>query len=81
MVVSRYTSDPAGEAETLYYARGLRFESVNGIYRIVPADRRTQAVIVASEPLTASRSDWVEVLKNHLLLVTPELHLKIRPIV
>jgi len=81
VVVSRYASDPDSEPESLYYAKGGKFGSVEGVYRMIPADRRPQAVIVASEPLTANRFDWCEVPKNHLLLVTPELHLTVSPIV
>lgn len=76
VVVSRYASDRSAEPPTLYVAYGDRFEVREGHYRMVPAEQRARAVIVASEPLTDERADWRAVPPNHLVTITPELHMR-----
>lgn len=77
ILVSRYSSNSAAEAPpSLYISTGDRFEIHDGSYRMVGAKNRPNAVIIASEPLTAERADWQPVEINHLLLVSPELHLR-----
>lgn len=80
IIATRYVSDPAKPPHSLYYASGEAFEAVEGQYRMRPTERHPKAVIVASEPLTMERSDWTAVPANHLVLVTPELHLRVLPI-
>jgi glutamine amidotransferase len=79
-IVSRYVSNPNDEAATLYISSGERFESHEGVYHMVPSRRDPQAIIIASEPLTDTRSDWQPVPKNHLITITPELHIQMTPI-
>ena len=38
------------------------------------------AVIVTSEPLTELREDWLKVPKNHAVIVTPELEVRLSPV-
>jgi predicted glutamine amidotransferase len=80
IIVTRYVSDPTQEPPTLYISSGERFESHNGEYRMIASNGHPQAVIVASEPLTEERSDWSFIPKNHAVLVTSELHVRISPI-
>jgi ergothioneine biosynthesis protein EgtC len=80
VVATRYVSDPASEPHSLYYASGEAFEAVEGSYRMRPAQRQPKAAIIASEPLTTERSDWTPVPANHLVMVTPELHLRVQPV-
>lgn len=80
IVASRYVSDPQREPPTLYISTGERFEIHDGRYHMDPTNQHPNAVIIASEPLTAERSDWQPVPKNHLVLVSPELHIQHLPI-
>jgi predicted glutamine amidotransferase len=80
IVATRYVTDHAKQAHSLYYASGEAFEAVEGKYRMRPTDRQSRAVIIASEPLTEERADWTPVPANHLVLVTPELDLRVVPI-
>lgn len=50
-------------------------------YRIVHEDKRDNMVIVTSEPLTDVRADWIAVPHNHVILVTPQRHVLIAPVV
>ena len=38
------------------------------------------AIIVTSEPLTELREDWQKVPKNHAVVVTPELNVRLSPV-
>ncbi|MDH3475199.1 MAG: class II glutamine amidotransferase [Rhodospirillales bacterium] len=80
VVATRYATSPEVPCETLYYSSGDKFENVAGRFRMRAAQRRVGAVIVASEPLTEERSDWTSIPENHLVMVTPELHVKVEPI-
>lgn len=80
IVASRCVSDPNVEPQTLYVAAGRRFTSIDGVYDMTPADGRVEAVIIASEPLTGDRDDWTAVPANHLVTVSPELHVDVSPL-
>jgi predicted glutamine amidotransferase len=77
IIATRYTNDPDVLPPTLYYSVGERFENVDGHYRMRSTDRQPQAVIIASEPISETRSDWIEVPPNNMVLVTPELHVRV----
>ena len=44
------------------------------------ADKRENIVMIASEPLTFERSDWMEVKTNTMLVVTPKMNILQIPI-
>jgi glutamine amidotransferase len=80
IVASRYVSDDSAEPQTLYVAEGHRFEIREGHYRMAKGGDRTEAVIIASEPLTDVAEDWDLVPRNHLVTVSPELHVRVQPL-
>ena len=80
VIAARYVTDPTKEAHSLYYASGEAFEAVEGAYRMRPTERHPKVVIIASEPLTEERSYWTAVPINHLVVITPELHVRVLPI-
>jgi ergothioneine biosynthesis protein EgtC len=80
IVATRYINDREMPPHSLYVSTGDAFENVDGQYRMRPLQRHANAVIIASEPLTEDRSDWTEVPRNHIVLVTPELHMRTIPI-
>lgn len=80
IIATRYVDDPETAPHSLYVSAGQVFENIDGQYRMRPTQRQAGAVIIASEPLTDERSDWTEVPRNHLVEVTPELHLRTLPI-
>ena len=75
IVVSRYTTSTEVEPPTLYYSSGDRVEVREGKYNFVPTKKRANAIIIASEPLTSERANWTRIPKNHLIIITPELHI------
>ena len=47
---------------------------------MIQAEEHEHAVIITSEPLTDVREDWEPVPKNHLVMVTAELNVRLLPI-
>jgi len=80
VIATRYASGPDGRPETLYVSSGMRFENVEGRYRMLPANSQVEAVIVASEPLTDEREDWTLVPANHMVVVSPEFEVQMQPL-
>lgn len=80
IVASRYVTDASIDAQSLYIATGRRFVSVDGLYDMTPAEGRVEAAIIASEPLTSDREDWKAVPANHIVTISPELHIEISPL-
>ncbi len=81
IVATRFVDHPGFSPETLYISTGDDFAVVDGRYRMRPAKGSCRTLIVASEPLTDSTDDWQPVAHNHLLMITPDLGVKTRPIV
>ena len=73
----RYVSDPTLEPISLYFSEGNKYVCHEGVGQIVDGHSDHRAVIVASEPLTEWKKDWVRVAPNHVLTVTPSLEVKI----
>ncbi len=70
LVAVRYTTNPDVQPASLYYAFGSRYNSsVDGCV-IDPANgKRPTTVLVASEPITARRADWMKVERNCMMVV------------
>lgn len=51
-----------------------------GSYSMQHTDRRATLAMVSSEPLTDDRTDWVAVPRNHVLVITPCIHVLVSPI-
>ncbi|KAK0556899.1 glutamine amidotransferase subunit [Tilletia horrida] len=63
----------AGVAE--YFSSGESFyEHRPGAYRMVKANKREKVIVVASEPLTFEKADWLEIRTNTLLCITPKMN-------
>lgn len=80
IVASRFVSSADEKPQSLYVAKGIRFEVHGGRYRMIKGKGRNEAVIITSEPLTDVREDWEMVPRNHLVTVSPELHVRMRPV-
>jgi glutamine amidotransferase len=64
-VVSRFTDEPGGVPESLYYYVGQLYPSVNGARR---GEMHARAVTVSSERLTAD-AGWQEVPPNRIIIL------------
>ena len=77
--VSRHTSGPAEEANSLYLHDGGNYVCEDGVCRMAPEGEGHGAVIVASEPLTAEPT-WQAVPPNHLVSVDARREVSLRPL-
>jgi ergothioneine biosynthesis protein EgtC len=80
ILASRYVTDSTTAPQTLYVAKGRHFGCNDGVYDMLPAQGRVEAVIVASEPLTEKRDEWIPVPVNHVVTISPELHVDFSPL-
>ncbi|KAL8657604.1 MAG: hypothetical protein Q9226_001747 [Calogaya cf. arnoldii] len=72
VVCTRYVSSMKDEAASLYWSSGTSWQedkSIKGRYRMERRDKGADIVLVASEPLTFERDDWVIVPTNSTLTI------------
>jgi glutamine amidotransferase len=82
VVATRYISSKQDEAASLYYSSGTTFSSdPGGHYRMSKRDKRENIIMIASEPLTFEKADWLEIKTNTMVVVTPKMNLLQIPIV
>ncbi|GFZ46180.1 Deficient in utilization of glutathione protein 3 [Saitozyma sp. JCM 24511] len=83
VVATRYISSRTSEASSLFFSSGTSFDEYQegGLYRMTRADKRENVIMIASEPLTFERSDWMEVKTNTMLVITPKMNLLQIPII
>ncbi len=82
VVCSRYVNSRTDEAASLYFSSGTSFyeDGGPGQYRMVKADKRERIILVASEPLTFEKADWIQIPTNTLVTITPKMNLLQQPI-
>ncbi|KAJ1989762.1 glutamine amidotransferase subunit [Coemansia spiralis] len=80
VVCTRYITSREMEGASLFYSSGSEFQSVDSTYRMVKRNKHEDVVVVASEPLTFERSDWMAIPTNTLLVITPKLNVHLHPI-
>lgn len=81
VVCSRYVNSKTDEAASLYFSSGTSFhEDSPGRYRMVKADKREKIILVASEPLTFEKADWIQIPTNTLVIITPKMNVLQQPI-
>ncbi|KAF8339074.1 N-terminal nucleophile aminohydrolase [Cantharellus anzutake] len=69
IVASRYVSSRTDEAASLYFSSGTTFNEYapGGHYRMSKSDKRENIIMIASEPLTFEKADWMEIKTNTLV--------------
>lgn len=82
VVVTRYISSKKDEAASLWFSSGTEFSEYaeGGHYKMSKADKRENIIMIASEPLTFERADWMEIKTNHMVIITPKMNLLQIPI-
>ncbi|KAG8815244.1 hypothetical protein FRC18_001598 [Serendipita sp. 400] len=83
VVATRYVSSSTQEAASLYYSSGTSFGEYapGGHYRMSKSDKRENIIMIASEPLTFEKADWMEIPTNTMVVITPKMNLLQIPIV
>ncbi len=82
IICTRYVSSKSDQAASLYFSSGTSFyEHSPGAYRMVKTDKREKIIVVASEPLTFEKADWMEIPTNTLVCITPKMNVLQLPII
>lgn len=83
VVATRYISSKVDEAASLWFSSGTAFYEYakGGHYKMSKADKRENIIMVASEPLTFEKADWMEIRTNNMIVITPKMNLLQIPIV
>jgi glutamine amidotransferase len=80
-ICTRYINHKTKEAASLYFSSGSRFEMYKpGHYRMVKADKREDMVVIASEPLTFEKTDWLPIPSNTVAVVTANMNVLLYPV-
>ena len=79
IVGTRWVSDPKEEPLTLYHSEGSRFVVEDGNTRLEAPKDDDEAVLIVSEKLTDG-PQWTMIPKNHLVMVEPDLNVRIKAI-
>ncbi|OTA61234.1 N-terminal nucleophile aminohydrolase [Hypoxylon sp. EC38] len=74
IICTRYVSSKTDEAASLYYSSGTQWETRPSAandrdYQMERRDKGADIVLVASEPLTFERENWVNVPTNSILTI------------
>ena len=79
VIATRYISSRTHEASSLFFSSGTSFEEYaeGGQYRMTKADKRENIIMIASEPLTFERSEWMEVKTNTMIVITPQVSVSV----
>ncbi|TBU35334.1 N-terminal nucleophile aminohydrolase [Dichomitus squalens] len=83
VVATRYISSRTDEAASLWFSSGSTFSEYaeGGHYKMSKTDKRENLILIASEPLTFEKADWMEIRTNHMVVITPKMNLLQIPIV
>lgn len=81
IVATRYVADTSDPALTLYFSRGARYECIDGVCRMIPANEKEKSVLIVSEKLTGDGQDWNKIPENHFVSVDAKLDVTTHPIV
>ncbi|POY73219.1 hypothetical protein BMF94_3552, partial [Rhodotorula taiwanensis] len=81
VVATRYITSATEEAASLFFSTGSTFEEyAPGSFKMNKADKRERIILIASEPLTFERADWVEIPSQSCIVITPRNNLLRFPI-
>ncbi|KAL0576360.1 glutamine amidotransferase subunit [Marasmius crinis-equi] len=83
VIATRYISSRTEEAASLWFSSGTTFSEFQegGHYKMTKADKRESIIMIASEPLTFERADWMEIKTNNMVVITPRMNILQIPIV
>ncbi|MBM4177880.1 MAG: class II glutamine amidotransferase [Ignavibacteria bacterium] len=69
LIAVRYTTNPNVQPASLYYMFGREYKCTEDQCAMEPSFGKPSAIVVASEPFTARRSDWMKIERNSMMVV------------
>jgi glutamine amidotransferase len=80
VIVTRYVSSKTDAAASLYYSSGTAWvEGSKGQFKMERRDKASDVVLVASEPLTFERHNWLSVPTNTIVTISKQT-VYVRPV-
>jgi predicted glutamine amidotransferase len=76
LIVVRYTTNPNVQPASLYYMYGKEYHCRGEVCSMEPSHGRPSTIVVASEPFTARRSDWMKVERNSMMIVDETMRIR-----
>lgn len=76
IIVVRYTTNPNVQPASLYYMFGREYHCRGDVCIMEPTYGKPSAIVVASEPFTARRSDWMKVERNSMMVVDETMRIR-----
>ncbi len=80
IIATRYTTNPNVQPATLYYMYGRRYHCTEQGCRMEPSIGTPNAIVLASEPFTARKADWVKVGRNVMMIIDETMHIHFQDI-
>lgn len=78
LVAVRYTTNPNVQPASLYYMHGREYHCREGACLMDPTYGKPSAIVVASEPFTDRRSDWMKVERNSMMVIDETMRISFR---
>ncbi len=78
LVQVRYTTNPNVQPSSWYYMHGKEYHCRGDSCIMEPSHGRPSSIVVASEPFTARRSDWMKVERNAMMIVDETMRISFR---
>ncbi len=78
MVAVRYTTNPNVQPASLYYMHGREYHCRGEICVMEPTFGKPSAIVLASEPFTARRSDWMKMERNAMMIIDETMRISFR---
>jgi predicted glutamine amidotransferase len=80
LIAVRYTTNHSVQPASLYYMYGKEYHCRGEHCAMEPSNGKPSTIVVASEPFTSKRSEWMKVERNSILTVDEEMRISFRNI-
>jgi predicted glutamine amidotransferase len=78
LIAVRYTTNHSVQPASMYYMYGKEYHCRGEYCTMEPSIGKPSTIVVASEPFTAKRSEWMKVERNSILTVDEEMRICFR---
>ena len=78
IVATRYCTDKTITPETLHFSPGSRFVIKNKHHHMLQENGQRQCILISSEKLTNTNTEWESVPAHHMILVDTDLSIQYR---
>ncbi len=76
IIATRYTTNPRVQPASLYYMFGKEYVATDERCYMLADEGKHEAVVIASEPFTSIKSDWIKVSRNSMIIVDDDMSIR-----